>query len=211
MENPEQTPRALSQLLLDLKAGFTAPEIRVDALLEAFHERGFGFFLFLIALPAALPLPALGINTVIALPLLLLTVQQMIGRHTIWVPKSLRSKTLKKTTLDKLIDSALPYVQKGEALIRPRLGFLTQGVFSYLIGLMGFIMALSVALPVPLTNTVPSFGIAAMAVGVLMRDGVAVLAGALIGIGWICVLTCMVIFFGAEGLDILKETIKSWL
>lgn len=210
MEN-SHNPRSLSELLTDLKGGLIAPDITVAALLEAFHERGFGFFLFLIALPAALPLPALGINTVIALPLLLLTAQQAAGRHTIWLPTSLRGKTIRTATLEKFIDSALPYVKKAEWLVRPRLGFLTQGAFSHIIGLLGFVMALSVAIPLPLTNTVPSFGIATMAVGVLARDGLAVLAGAAIGIGWVCLLVFSVLFFGTEGFTILKDTIKSWI
>lgn len=209
MQHPP-VPRALSQLLTDLEAGLTGPETTVDALLEAFHERGFGFFLFLIALPAALPLPALGINAIIALPLLILTAQQMAGRHKIWVPDSLKRKTVRSATLEKFIDTAMPYLRKGEIFIRPRLGFLTQGVFSHLIGFFGFIMAISVSIPLPLTNTVPSFGIALMAVGVLARDGIAVICGALVGLAWISLLVFAVVFFGAEGLGALKDAIKGW-
>ena len=72
------TVRTLSQLFEDLKAHIQTPEVSIQTLLEAFHERGFGFFLFMIALPAALPIPALGISTIIALPLLILTAQQAI-------------------------------------------------------------------------------------------------------------------------------------
>jgi len=71
-------------------------------------------------------------------------------------------------------------------------------------------MALSVAVPLPLTNTVPSFGIATMAVGVLTRDGLAVLFGALVGTLWVGGMTFAVVFFGVEGLEIMKEAIKSW-
>ena len=76
----------------------------------------------------------------------------------------------------------MPYVKKIEWFLKPRLGAVTQGVFSNFIGLAGLIMALSVTIPLPLTNTVPSFGIAVMALGVIMRDGLAVIMGAVVGL-----------------------------
>lgn len=203
--------RSISELLEDLDHQFTGEFVTLDEVLNGFHERGFGFFLFIFALPAALPLPGLGINLVVAVPLLLLTAQQALGRKTIWIPAGMRKKNIERTKLSGMIDSALPFTQKIELLIRPRLGFVTQGVFSNLIGFLGFIMALSVCLPVPLTNTVPSFGIALMAIGVIMRDGLSVIAGALIGTAWVAMLIFIIIFLGAEGLDALKETIKGFL
>lgn len=202
--------RSLSDLLLDLKA-YTTPEgITVKTLLDAFHERGFGFFLFLFALPAALPVPAFGINTVIALPLLLLTAQQAMGRHSVWVPIKWHHKTLSEVRVDGFITAATPWIKRLEFFIRPRLEFMTQGHISKLIGIFGFVMALAVAVPLPLTNTVPSFGIAMMAIGVLMRDGLAVIGGAMIGMIWITLLLGFVIIYGPEGFDVAKEFIKGF-
>ena len=100
-------------------------------------------------------------------------------------------------------------MKRIEILLRPRLGFLTRDGASRLFGILGVIMALTVCIPVPLTNTVPSLGIALMSVGFMMRDGLAVLAGALIGTAWVCMLAVAVLFFGPEAFDIVKETIKS--
>lgn len=205
-------PRPLSALLQDISDRYRPiPEVTVGSLLEAFHERGFGFFLFFIALPAALPVPALGISTLIALPLLLLTAQQALGFHAIWLPEKLKRKTVSRDNIQKFIDLCLPWVRRMEIFIRPRLGFMTQGVFSHLIGISGFIMALSNALPVPLTNTVPCFGICLMSVGVVMRDGLAVIGGMAIGLAWIVLLVVAFIFFGIEGFVLVKEWIKSFL
>jgi hypothetical protein len=205
------TPRPLSALLEEIRSHLTAPQISASRLLELFHERGFGFFLLLISLPAALPLPALGLNTIIAFPLLLLTAQQMAGRHTVWLPARWHAKTLSSATLEKFIDTSLPWVGRIEWIIRPRLGFMTHGIFSHAIGIAGFIMALAVLVPVPFTNTVPSFGIACMAIGVLMRDGLAVLAGMVVGLSWCLMLMLAFIFFGSEAISIVRETISSYL
>jgi hypothetical protein len=205
------TIRALSDILIDLEPHLTEKETSLHALLEAFHERGFGFFLFLFALPAALPLPGLGINTIIALPLLILTFQIAIGRHTVWMPEGLRHKGVSSAKVRKFADLALPWLKRAEFFVRPRLGFVTQGVFSILVGITLFIMALSVAVPLPLTNTIPSFGIAVTAIGLMMRDGLAVMAGVLIGMVWVILFYGLLFFLGMEGIALIKETITSFL
>lgn len=205
------TPRTLSDLLNDLKAHVQGDNITVRALLEAFHERGFGFFLFLIALPAALPIPAIGLSTIIALPLMILTVQQAMGRHMVWMPQKFQDKTISRSKIEGFIKTAQPWVKRLEFFVRPRLSFVTRGVFSNIIGVTGFIMALAVAVPLPLTNTVPAFGIALMAIGILMRDGLAVIGGMFIGIAWVALLLGLAIIFGAEGFDIVKGFIKGFV
>jgi len=37
------------------------------------------------------------------------------------------------------------------------------------------------------------------------------LAGALVGLAWVLMLTYVLVFIGTEGLDVVKETIKSFL
>ena len=204
-------PRTISDVLIELKDQLPEEKVCTFDLLEALHERGFGFLLFIFARPAALPLPGLGINVIIALPLLFLTVQQAMGRHTIWIPEKIKYKSISSDRFSAMLDKALPLVKKIEFFVRPRLGFITQGVFSVLIGIFGLIMALSICIPLPLTNTVPAMGIALMAVGVIMRDGLAVIAGALLGLAWVVMIFFVIIFFGMEGVDLVKETIKGWL
>ena len=206
------TIRPISEVLKDLNNALTGETVKIGQILEQLHERGFGFIMLIFALPMALPIPVPpGINILLATPLLLLTAQQALGRHTIWMPRRIVEKAIKRDRLEKLITGCIPWMQKLETLVKPRLGFLTQGVFSNLVGVLGFIMALMVCIPLPLSNTVPSFGIALMAVGVIMRDGASVLAGAIIGTAWVCLLTFAIIFLGMEGIDMIKETIKSYL
>ncbi len=202
------TIRNLSTLLNDLRTHLTGENTSIAQLLDAFHERGFGFFLFLIALPAALPVPAIGLNTIIALPLLILTAQQALGRQTVWVPTKWKTKQVSSAKIEGFITSAQPWIKRIEFFVRPRLSFITQGIFSHFIGIAGFIMALAVAVPLPLTNTVPAFGIALMSIGVLMRDGLAVIGGLIIGLAWVVALVSVIVIFGSEGFDIMKEFVK---
>lgn len=205
-------PRTISTLLVDFSNTLKQDNTSFKTIVEAFHERGFGVLLLVFALPMALPLPVPpGINIALASPLLLLTAQQVLGRQTIWLPAWLKNKRIKSDTLSGILTSASKFLKKLETLTKPRLSFATQGIAQNIIGLLGFIMALSVCVPLPLTNTVPSFGIAIMALGVLTRDGLAVIAGALVGMAWVVLLWGAIILFGMEGIQIVKDTIKSLL
>lgn len=44
-----------------------------------------------------------------------------------------------------------------------------------------------------------------------MRDGLAVIAGAILGLAWVAALCYFAYVFGTEGIDMMKEAIKSLL
>lgn len=204
--------RSISDVLIDLENRLIGDHVTLDDLLGALHERGFGFLLLIFSVPMALPVPVPpGINVLLATPLIILTAQQAIGRHTIWMPNWTRKKSIKRDKMNGMIKAILPWMKKVEVLVKPRLEFMTQGVFSHLIGIFGLIMSLCICVPLPMTNTVPSLGIALMAIGVIMRDGLAVLGGAIIGIVWVFTLCMIIMFLGTEGIDFVKETIKSYI
>jgi hypothetical protein len=214
--------RSLADVLEDMRKTLTdsvsghdnkdcaAPETTsLDRLLEIMHERGLAMIVFFFAIPMALPIPVPpGINILMATPLLFLTAQQAIGAKQVYLPQKIRTKTLKTKNLIGFIQIVIPWIKRIEYFSKPRLAFLTQPLISRLFGLCGFIMALSVCIPLPLTNTAPSFGIALMALGFMMRDGLLLLAGCLWGMAWIALLMTAILIFGPEAFDIIKETVK---
>lgn len=204
--------RSISTLLTDLQTTLNGERVSMTTLVEAFHERGFGVLIFLFALPIALPFPVPpGINSAFALPLLILTAQLAIGRHTVWLPQFFLRRTIKRSTLNKTIDLSVPWLKKIEAIIRPRLGFLTHRAGSHVVGILGMIMASSIYIPIPLTNTVPGMGMCAMAIGLVMRDGLALSIGAIVGTLWSLMVYGIILFFGMEGVDMVKDFIKGFL
>ena len=186
--------------------------IAVDDILSALHKRGFGVVLLFLSLPMALPFPVPPVlNVMLSLPLLFLTTQQILAVNTVWLPNFLRMKTVNIAAVISVINRITPFLTKLEHLTKPRLSCLTSPSAQRITGMLGTIMALSITVPLPLTNTVPSLSIAVMALGILMRDGIAVLTGALIGMLWVTMLICAIIFFGPEGIEIVKNLIKSLL
>lgn len=208
-----QPTSSLTSLLADLKSA-TPPDAKrtqLRTIINTFEERGFAVILFFLALPAALPIPALGINMIIALPIILLTLQQLIGRHRIWLPEKVKKRTLKTSHLHGFIDKSMPLIRLIEKLISPRLRFMCSSKLTPVIGFFCSIFAASITLPVPLTNTVPAAAIALTSIGIIMADGLAVIAGIIVGVLWISLLTYAILFFGMEGIELIKEGIKAWL
>jgi len=182
-------PRRINDILNDVKSAVTKDNNTIGLLMDVMHERGFGILIFLFALPMAIPLPVPpGINLLFSVPLLFLTFQQIYGARKPWLPKSIRNKTYNPQKMHQLIVKAEPWMDKLSYIIRPRLGWMTRNGVSYLIGVFGFLFALCVSIPIPMTNTVPSFAIMIMALGVLMRDGLAILFGMFLGCAWITLL-----------------------
>lgn len=182
-------PRHLETLLDEALETIKTPKIPMGYFVDTLHERGFGILVFLFALPMAIPLPVPpGVNLLFSTPLLFLTFQIMIGAKAPWLPQKIRNKTLKRSSIEDIINKSKPWLCRFSFLIRPRLAFMTRGLWSNFIGLSGLLFALCISVPIPMTNTVPSFAVLLMAVGILMRDGLAVIGGIIIGFLWIALL-----------------------
>lgn len=191
MPEPRAAPRRLSELVSDVAALLSDPgaPATLGALAEALAARGFGLVLLILALPMALPLPVPpGVNVALAVPLILLTAQQAWGARRVWLPARVARVALPGEKLAGVLARAVPHIRKVEVLARPRLAWATGPAGVRTMGAAGLIMALTICVPVPLSNTVPALGIALMAAGELSRDGVAVLAGAVIGLAWVALL-----------------------
>lgn len=197
--------RTLSELLGDLRPMLTGGDVTVSAILEAFHERGFGMALLLFSIPLSLPVPKPpGLSSFVAIPLLILTFQQALGRHTLWLPAFVLKKPISGPKFRKILDKIIPFAEKTEVFLVPRLEFMTQGLFSLLVGVLGLAMTLCIMVPLPGTNTVPAFGITLMAAGVIMRDGLCIIAGMVLGMAWVFLIATLYIVFGLEGWNALR-------
>jgi hypothetical protein len=74
------------------------------------------------------------------------------------------------------------YLSKIEAWLKPRWEFLTTDRMEKIIGLYMTVVTIILLVPVPFGNALPSFGLAIIAAGLLEKDGLAILVGALVGL-----------------------------
>lgn len=203
------TIRTLSGLLEDLRASLDGERTSVHSLLEGLHERGFGVVIMIFSLPLCIPVPKPpGISTVFGIPLLLLTLQQAVGQHTVWMPEWVRRRHIKTQNLISVLNYAIPVSKRLETLLRPRLEWVTQDSASRMTGLLGALMSAFISIPLPGSNTIPGIAVTLMAAGVMMRDGACVLLGAVGGTVWVVGLSYLYIFLGMEGLNALISLFK---
>ena len=168
--------------------------VTLRALLHSLQESGFGMLMIVLVLPNCVPIPVPpGTSTIFSLPLLFLALQMLVGRHELWIPEKLAVKEIKLSFLRKVVARIAPRLRRIETYVRPRLLFMTSSLGERLIALCWLIFAISIAIPLPMTNFLPGVGILVSSFGLLNRDGAIVLAGMVIGaagiVGTILVLT----------------------
>jgi hypothetical protein len=151
--------------------------LSVGELMERLEDAdGPGPVLFALTLPVMVPMPP-GVSMVLALPLLVVAPQIMLGRRELWMPKALARQTVTRKDLAKLLHRVLPTVERFEKLVHPRLTFLTGRVGTRLVGLACTLIALVLVLPIPFANLVPGIAMGVFALGLTRRDGLLILAG----------------------------------
>lgn len=180
--------KTLEKLGLKAKDGTTS----ISELLADFHENGIVLAMIFFALPVAVPLPyPPGFTTLMGTPLIVLAVQLLLGYQKVSLPAKITSYQLRNSVLIMISNKVVPWLQKIEQYVKPRWGFAQSVYCEQLVGFMSLICAISVAIPLPLTNAVPALGIVVMALGLLNRDGLVVIMGFIVSI------VGVVIAFGA--------------
>jgi len=183
----ETHPTRTSDLLIQLADASDADDMSIGEVLEALSDRAFGMILLILALPCAVPFVYI-IPQIVSVPMMLIALQIMLGRHTLWMPAGLKARTFPRASFRSLAVRAKKYLGWAEAISAPRLGALTRGRWEQLFGLFMVVFAISVALPFPLTNTTPGIAIVIMSIGFIERDGFFVLVGTALGTFWIIML-----------------------
>lgn len=188
-ENSAGTKR-LSMVLVDL-GNIPASRISFDDILVALSERSFGALLILFSALNLLPLPP-GSSTVFGIPLVLLSIQMLIGLEKPWFPAFLRRKSMRIETYRSGIARLESVLARFERLARPRYWLVPQIIVERVVSIVALLMSLIVILPIPLINQIPALSIILLAIGLGEQDGVwlgtgflvaALAAGIAIGLG----------------------------
>jgi hypothetical protein len=178
-----------SEVLSDL-AGRPIPAISIGDVLNAFGDRAFGALMLLFAAPNVLPLPP-GMSAVLGAPLLFITAQLMLGRSTLWMPRFIRERSISRNFFALLTAKLSPILSRAERYLRPRLGLLLHPLPERVVGAACLLLAIILFLPIPFGNIPPAFAIAAFALGILERDGLATLVGWSATVGSILILAAV--------------------
>lgn len=162
-------------MLLALAADPQRERISVGDLLSALGDRATAALMFIFAFPNVLPTPP-GTSTLLGAPLVFLAAQLALGRAP-WLPGFVANRAMARADFSALVNRIVPWLQRAESLLRPRLVRLALPPMEHLVGVLSLLLAVLLVLPIPLGNVLPALAISLMALGVLEHDGVWVMAG----------------------------------
>ena len=167
--------------------------ISIQELMEALNQYAFGIILIFFSLPNCIPLPP-GISSVISMPLVFFGIQMTLGIHQPWLPARIMHRHISHKSLCEIMGIGKRLLRHLERYTHPRLIILSGSYAKRYLGIIVTIFGLMISLPLPGTNFVPALGVLFIALGLLERDGIAILIGLLIGsIG--VILTLTIIYF----------------
>lgn len=179
---PDTAPPPLNGIsasvaLKTIAAEDEVPRISIGHIDTRLGDRAFGIVMIILAFPNCLPLPPGG-STLFGVLLMLVAVQVLFGRHRLWLPSVVRRRSVTREDFRKVVQKVAPILQRVERLCRPRLSWLAGGWAERLIGFVVIVLAIVIALPIPIVgNLPPAVIVGILSIGLIERDGAAVLAG----------------------------------
>jgi hypothetical protein len=175
-------PGKVTDLLERLAKDCTSERVSLGDILEALESRSHGMLLLVLALPAMIPITPPGVGVIFGIPIAFVAAQLILRRRYVWLPQALRQRSVTCEDFKSIVERSLPHVARIERLLKPRLTLLTGSIGECLIGAAVMVLALLLALPLPLTNIPLGLSIALLSLGLIQRDGLAVLIGSIAAI-----------------------------
>ncbi len=202
-----QKPTA--ELLEDVVIQNTSDMVQIKDIIVNINHGGFALMMLVFSLPILVPLPP-PLPSFISLPLLIFSFQMMIGLDAPKIPNFMGNKKIKRKLLAKIIEESVFQLRKSERFIKSRWSFIFGIIHERIIGFLSFIFALSILVPLPLTNLLPGISILIISLGLLSKDGLLLILGLVIGILGIS-MTTFIVIFGIEGIILIKDSILNFI
>ncbi len=165
------------QRLRDAAAAIQDERVSMRAMAQAHGPEAQGTVLLLLAMPCLLPVP--GVGTVLGLGMAALAVAMWRGHGAPCLPQRVASLELPRHWAQRvLVGLASVYALAGR-YARARLSHLAMSGRRSATALAVGLMAAIVVLPIPFGNLLPAVALVLIGLGLVFRDGLAVILGLL--------------------------------
>lgn len=141
-----------------------------------------GMLLLALAVPAMVPSPGIPLGAVCGAALVVVGVRLALGLRPDKLPGWLSRRTMPAAAVRFVAERSAAAIARIEALTRPRLRWVSGRAAMPAVGAAVAFLGVLILLPIPFGNTLPALAVAAMAIGLLRRDGAVVLGGACVGV-----------------------------
>lgn len=172
---------ALGEQLASIIEQLPEDSLTLGELLDVFGDEGLLLLTILLTIVFLIPVSIPGVSTVFGGAILLIGVSRLVGRP-LWLPRRLREKALPAAKLRPALTGGMSWVRRLERISRPhRLAGLVDGRVADLFNNLAFILAALLLMApfgfVPFSNTLPGVALLFYGIGLIQRDGVAIVLG----------------------------------
>jgi hypothetical protein len=200
----DAAPQLLSERLFQiLEEGHDT--LSFSDLAERLGARAWGALLFIFAIVNVLPLPP-GTNVVLAIPMLFVSAQMLLGRDKPWFPRWIDRRGVRRNELGMVTGKIAWLERRAERLVKPRIPRLTGSTAARVIGLVCLLLGLLAAVPIPVLHIAPAAGVALFGLSLIYRDGVLVIVAAIASLAAVA-LDALILGSGVVALSYLS----TWL
>jgi hypothetical protein len=186
-------------------------DISLGVMLQHFGEHGLLVLTVLLTLVFLIPVSIPGVSTVFGAAILLIGISRMSGKP-LWLPARLRDRPLPSSRLRSALQGGVRWVRRLEKVSKPhRLPGLVDSPLVETLNNLAFILAALLLMApfgfIPFSNTLPGLALLCFAVGLMQRDGVAILLAHLANVATIIYFSMLI---GGGGLVIKEMFERFW-
>jgi hypothetical protein len=191
--------QSIVQRLRETAATLPAERVSLQTLAHAHGPAAHGTWLLLMAVPCLLPVP--GVGTVLGLGMVALAVAMWRGQSAVCLPRRVAELELSSHWAQRVLGMlAFSYAVAGR-VARARLSHLALAEGrSWTAAAIG-LMALIVVMPIPFGNVLPAVALMLIGLGLVFRDGVAVVLGLAMAALAMCVTAGVMLMAWVWGLE----------
>ncbi|ARN85085.1 exopolysaccharide biosynthesis protein [Candidatus Nucleicultrix amoebiphila] len=186
-KNHKTVPKRSSEILMEIvKNKILKRELTYQYILQTLGDRAFGVAILFFSLPSLLPFFAIpGVAVIFSLPIVIFALGMVLGRKSLWLPKSIGNKTISHSKISRIISAVLPYIVRFERFSKPRWVFMTYRITEIINGITILCLAFLLMLPIPFSNFIFGGLLAIFSIGILEEDGLLIFMGYLCFIAYI--------------------------
>jgi hypothetical protein len=166
--------------ILDALAARKGDRIPFSAIVAAAGSRVHGLALLVFVLPEVPPLPIPSVSIILAIPLIIISAHLALFGEGSLLPARLESASMPHSVFVAAARYLAPVFRWIERASRPRWLWLARR--ERLVGFICLYLSIILILPIPLLNSPPAACLAAMALGMVQRDGIFIAAGIIGGV-----------------------------
>lgn len=156
-------------------------DVSIGTLILGLGDRSFGWTMLVFALINMIPAP-IGSTLVLAVPLMILTAQLALGLHHISLPGFIARRRIGRRRFKGVVVRMKPLLRPIERIVRPRHVWLFSRRNERLAGVLLFVVAFCLFLPLPGSGFIPATALMISSVGLIERDGVVMGIGLAVGV-----------------------------